>query len=81
MNLNRPAAAVVFFLLQENQRLDCETDIYIILFINNQIKNERDRNDLNYDDYCRYSRKIITLLLRETTDWYTLVTSKKITRN
>ena len=49
--------------------------------LSEQIDNEKLRPHVSYDDYCRLAKQVITLLLRDTTDWYTLVTSKKITKN
>lgn len=49
--------------------------------LSTRLDNEKSRPRVSYDDYCRLARQVITLLLRDTTDWYTLVTSKKITKN
>ena len=49
--------------------------------LSDQLEHEEKRPHVSYDDYCRLAKQVITLLLRDTTDWYTLVTSKKITKN
>jgi hypothetical protein len=46
-----------------------------------RLENERLNKKLTYDDYCRLAKQISTLLLQETTDWYALINTKKITKN
>jgi hypothetical protein len=41
---------------------------------------ERDRAESSYEDYCRIARQIVSLMLGEVTDWYGLLTTKKITK-
>jgi hypothetical protein len=64
-NLSRRSQQMVGNLSQLKERLD----------------NERSNRKLTYDDYCRLAKQISTLLLQETTDWYALINTKKITRN
>jgi hypothetical protein len=42
---------------------------------------ENQNEDVAYDDCCRLSKQVSTLLLQEATDWYALINTKKITKN
>ncbi len=43
--------------------------------------NESKKDEIAYDDYCRLAKQVSTLLLKEATDWYALINTKKITKN
>jgi hypothetical protein len=45
------------------------------------VQAEQYREGTSYEDYCRIARQIVSLMLGEVTDWYGLLTTKKITKS
>lgn len=81
-----PSSGVTVFTIMNvcdfgNLSRRCQQMVGNLAHLKERLDNERLVKNLTYDDYCRLAKQISTLLLQETTDWYALINTKKITKN